>query len=205
MAKSADPGHQPLDAFEAYRGCVWWMLHQWYRWRHWPTPSSVCARGRLSCRNSCKSISARWKKLSAGIPEGQRDIQRMISIKWSLSCSSSNEILYLCFRLLRLLDVTLKSCVILYLLLTGDTAAGWPPRHRRRVSQYVRCACVSVVRVWMDLETRGDIRLTTRPPDRSRTVIAVLQPRWSHWRRANSAKNVITLLCYFNRPALTVH
>lgn len=143
MAKWADPGHQPLDAFEAYRGCVWWMLHQWYRWRHWPTPSSVRARGRLSCRNSCKSISARWKTLSAGIPEGQRDIQRMISIKWSLSCSSSNEILYLCFRLLQLLDVTLKSCVILYLLLTGDTAAGWPPRHRRRVSQYVRvCVCV---------------------------------------------------------------
>lgn len=78
-------------------------------------------------------------------PGFQKDIQRMISIKWSLSCSSSNEILYLCFRLLRLLDVTLKSCVILYLLLTGDTAAGWPPRHRRRVSQYVRvclwCVC----------------------------------------------------------------
>lgn len=98
MAKWADPGHQPVDAFEAYWGCVWWMLHQWYWWRHWPTPSSACTRGSLSCRNSCQSISARWKKLSAGIPEGQQDIQRMISIKWSLSCSSSNEILYLCFQ-----------------------------------------------------------------------------------------------------------
>ncbi len=168
-------------------------------------PSSVCALERLSCRNSCESISGPWKKLSTGMPEDKWDIQCMISIKWSLSCSSSDEILYLCLRLLWLLDVTLKSCVTLYLLLTDDMTAGWPYHHAWASMRSVRTVlCVSVVCVCVDGFRDAELyNVDHRAPNRSRTVITVPQLRWSHWRKANCAqvKNVITLLNYFNRLA----
>lgn len=140
VAKWLLPGEQPEDAFKAYQGCVWWMLYQANWWRHADLHACVClyflmlVLECLSFWNSSKRTPG--QKLSTGMPEGKWDIQCMISIKWSFSCSSSNEILYLCLRLLWLLDVTLRSCVTLYLLLTDDMTAGWPYQHQGCVSYY---------------------------------------------------------------------
>lgn len=152
----------------------------------------------LSCKNSCKSISGHWKKLSTGIPEGKWDIQCMISIKWSLSCSSSDEILYLCLRLLWLLDITLKSCVTLYLLLTDDMTAGWPHHRQGCVSQYAQCAYVSAACVCVDgFRDAEPYNVDHRASNCSRTAIAVPQSL----EKGQPVKNVITLLNYFIRLA----
>lgn len=108
-------------------------------------PSPVCA---WVAEIVARAFLVTGRNCQPCMPKGKWDIQCMVSIKWSLSCWSSNEILYLCLRLLRLLDVTLKSCVTLYLLLTDDMTAGWPYHpagdvwaSMRGVRMCLWCAC----------------------------------------------------------------
>ena len=132
------------------------------------------------------------------------DVQRTISVKRSLSLVQVQMKYFICVKdSCGLLDVTSRSRVTLYLLQTDDMTAGWPYHRQACASQRSPCADVSVVRVWMDLETRGLNNVDRRGPSCSRAVIAVPQQRRSHWRRANCApvKSVTTILNYFNRLA----
>lgn len=146
------------------------------------TPSSVCV---LELLKSSQEDFCNW------------DITCMISFKWSFSCSSSNEILYLCLRLLWLLNVTMESRVTLYLLLTDAMTAGWPYQHQSFESQWcVVCECVYVCVA--GFKRHWAIQYGPQGP---KLLKDSSSNQWSHRRKASSAQvqNAITILSYFNK------
>lgn len=168
----------PADAYEAGRGCVWWISYHEYWWRHaYHIELCVCV---CVCTRVAESISGRWKK-STEMPEGKWDIQRMISIKWSLSCSSSNEILYLRLRLLRPVGRHIE-----IMCKPIPAANGWHDCWLTSLSpgmcepMCAMCVCVCVD----GFRDPALHNVDRRAPKCSRTVIAIPQPRWSHWRNA---------------------